>query len=68
MDDGLRRRGQVKFYLPAKSYGFILGADGVDVFFHASDAPGFQPRKGQRVTYLPMATPRGVQAKDLHPA
>jgi len=68
MDDGLRRRGQVKFYLPANQYGFIAAPDGVDVFFHASNVRGFEPRKGQRVSYLPMATPRGVQAKDVRPA
>jgi cold shock CspA family protein len=65
MDDGLRRHGQVKFYLPAKQYGFLVGPDGVDVFFHANNLHGFQPRQGQRVTYLPMATPRGIQAKDV---
>lgn len=65
MDDGLRRQGQVKFYLPAKRYGFLTGPDGVDVFFHANNARGFQPQQGQRVSYLPLATPRGVQAKDL---
>jgi len=67
MDNSLRRRGRVKFYLPDKQYGFILGTDGVDVFFHANNVRGFQPRKGQQVTYLPLATPRGVQAKDVQP-
>jgi cold shock protein len=65
MDHGLRRQGAVKFFLPSKGYGFIAGSDGVDIFFHATNAEGFQPRKGQRVTYLPLATPRGVQAKDV---
>jgi cold shock CspA family protein len=65
MDHGLRRQGQVKFFLVDRAYGFIVGTDGVDVFFHASNADGFQPRKGQRVTYLPMATPKGIQAKDV---
>jgi cold shock CspA family protein len=68
MNDGLRRQGQVKFYLPAKGYGFIVGTDGVDVFFHTHNVQGFQPRPGQRVSYLPLATPRGVQAKDVRPA
>ncbi len=69
MDDGLRRRGQVKFFLPAKGYGFIVGRDGVDVFFHANNVEASLgvPRQGQRVSYLPMATPRGVQAKDVRP-
>ena len=67
MDDGLRRRGQVKFYLPAKRYGFIAGSDGADVFFHAHNVDGALgvPRQGQWVSYLPMATPRGIQAKDV---
>ena len=70
MDDGLRRQGQVKFYLSAKQYGFIAGADGVDIFFHANNLHSSlgAPRPGQRVTYLPMATPRGMQAKDVRPA
>lgn len=70
MDDGLRRQGQVKFYLPAKQYGFIAGADGVDIFFHANNLHGSLGalRPGQRVTYLPLATPRGMQAKDVRPA
>jgi cold shock CspA family protein len=68
MDDALRRRGQIKFFLPARQYGFIASADGVDVFFHANNIQGFQPRRGQWVTYLPVATPRGIQAKDVRPA
>lgn len=65
MDDALRRRGQVKFYLPAKQYGFIVGPDGTDIFFHIKNVRGFQPQPGQQVSYLPLATPRGVQAKDV---
>jgi cold shock CspA family protein len=65
MDETLRCRGQVKFYLPAKQYGFIVGPDGTDIFFHFNNVQGFQPRQGQRVSYLPLATPRGVQAKDV---
>jgi cold shock CspA family protein len=65
MDNALRRRGQIKFYLPNKQYGFIVGADGVDVFFHSNNVQSFRPRQGHRVTYLPVATPRGVQAKDV---
>lgn len=68
MDEALRQRGQVKFYLPAKQYGFILGPDGTDVFFHINNVRGFQPQRGQQVSYLPLATPRGVQAKDVRAA
>lgn len=65
MDDSLRRPGQVKFFAAARQYGFITGADGVDVFFHASSVAGFQPRTGQRVTFLPLVTPKGIQAQDV---
>lgn len=66
--DDLRRQGQVKHYWPDKQYGFIVGRDGVDVFFHASNLAGFQPQRGQPVSYLPLVTPRGIQAKDVRPA
>ena len=65
MDNALRRQGRVKFYLPDRQYGFIAGADNVDVFFHAKNALNFEPRPGQQVSYLPMVTPRGLQAKDV---
>ncbi len=68
MDNTLRRAGQIKFFLPQKQYGFITGGDGVDVFFHANNAQGLAPRQGQRVTYLPLVTPRGIQAKDVRAA
>ena len=67
MANGLNRAGTVKFFLPAKGYGFIAGPDGIDVFFHVNNVRGFQPYQGQRVTYLPLATPRGVQAKNVRP-
>ena len=65
MADSLRSQGRVKLYRSGGQYGFITGRDGVDVFFHASNVNGFHPRTGQRVTYLPLATPRGIQAKDV---
>jgi cold shock CspA family protein len=68
MDDGLRRPGRVKSYSPARQYGFITGGDGVDLFFHISNVRGFQPRCGQAVTFLPLVTPRGIQAKDVQAA
>jgi len=65
MDQSLRRRAQVKFYRPDRGYGFLVGAEGADVFFHTSNVAGFEPRPGQRVTFLPLVTPRGIQAKDV---
>lgn len=67
MNGDLRRRGRVKFYLPARQYGFLIGSDGVDIFFHANNVQGFRPQRGQWVSYLPLATPRGIQAKDVRP-
>lgn len=67
MDQSLRRCAQVKFYRSERGYGFLAGADGADVFFHTSNVAGFQPRPGQQVTYLPLVTPRGIQAKDVRP-
>ncbi len=67
MDDSLRRPGQVKFFAVARQYGFIIGADGVEVFFHAANLSGFQPYTGQPVTFLPLVTPRGIQAQDVRP-
>lgn len=68
MDGSLRCRGRIKFYLPAKQYGFISGSNGADIFFHANNLRGFQPQAGQPVSYLPLVTPRGLQAKDVRPA
>lgn len=65
MDNALRREGQIKLFLPDRQYGFIVSTEGVDVFFHRSNVNGFEPRAGQRVTYLPLVTPRGIQAKDV---
>jgi cold shock CspA family protein len=68
MDDSLRRPGHVKFFAAGRQYGFITGADGVDVFFHATNVTGCQPYTGQRVTFLPLVTPKGIQAQDVRPA
>ncbi|MBN1877871.1 MAG: cold shock domain-containing protein [Anaerolineae bacterium] len=69
MDHTLRQRGNIKFYLPDKQYGFIAGETGAqpgsDIFFHTKNVQGFEPCRGQRVSFLPMVTPRGVQAKDI---
>jgi cold shock CspA family protein len=67
MDAALRQQGRVKFFLPHKQYGFIAG-NGVDVFFHQKNVQGFTPRPGQAISYLPLVTPRGIQAKDVRPA
>jgi cold shock CspA family protein len=32
----MRELGQIKWYDPAKKWGFVIGSDGKDVFLHGS--------------------------------
>lgn len=68
IDDSLRRGGRIKWFARPRQYGFIVAADGAELFFHASNLAGFEPQPGQPVTFLPVVTPKGVQAKDIRPA
>lgn len=63
-DRHLRRRGRVKYFSPEKQYGFLLPDElgAPEVFFHASAVQGLL-RIGDRVSYLPLVTPRGIQAR-----
>jgi cold shock CspA family protein len=63
-DQHLRRKGRVKFFLSEKKYGFIVPDEtgAPEVFFHAADT-STALQAGERVSYLPLVTPRGVQAR-----
>lgn len=63
-DRHLRKSGRVKFFSAEKQYGFIIPDErgAPEVFFHAS-ATTNSLRAGERVSYLPLVTPRGVQAR-----
>ena len=63
-DHYLRRKGRVKFFSAGKKYGFIVPdeKDTPEVFFHASETIGLL-QAGERVSYLPLVTPRGIQAR-----
>ena len=63
-------RGTVKRFNDAKGYGFIVGANGQDVFVHYSSISnaGFRTlREGQVVDYEERQGPRGLLAMNVTP-
>lgn len=63
-DQHLRRQGRIKFFLPEKKYGFIIPDEtgAPEVFFHTTDTTTVL-QAGEQVSYLPLVTPRGIQAR-----
>lgn len=60
--------GTVKWYDPARAYGFITQENGKEIFFHRSGiAPGGpeQFKEGARVTYLIEDSPKGPHAVEV---
>lgn len=60
--------GIVKWFNPAKGYGFIGRDDGDDVFVHFSaiDMNGYrQLKEGQKVQFSIEQGPRGLQAASV---
>lgn len=60
--------GTVKWFDSKKGFGFILNAEGKDVFVHFSsiEGDGFRALKdGETVEYEPTAGPKGLQAKSV---
>lgn len=62
--------GTVKWFNPAKGYGFIGREDGEDVFVHFSaiDMQGYrQLKEGQKVEFSVEKGPKGLQAANVTP-
>lgn len=63
------QQGVVKWFEPAKGYGFIAGDDGNDVFVHQSNIlmKGFRfLESGQRVNYQTEPTEKGNNAINVY--
>ena len=62
--------GTVKWFSPEKGFGFIVQADGPDVFVHFSAIQGEGYRnldENQRVEYDVTAGQKGPQASNVRP-
>lgn len=62
----MRTNGVVKWYSTEKKYGFLTGADGLEVFFHISGVPSkTAPLEGSKVEYEVTDTPKGKRAVEV---
>ncbi|MAG20426.1 hypothetical protein CL618_03265 [archaeon] len=57
--------GTVKWFSRDKGYGFIEGEDGKDYFVHNSALDGTFLREGDKVSFEPTETDKGVQAQNV---
>lgn len=63
---GNRIDGVVKWYNSRKGYGFVKGDDDQDYFVHHSQVDGgVFLRENDKVTFEPLDTDKGKQAKDV---
>lgn len=61
--------GTVKRLVSDKGFGFILGEDGVEYFFHRSSCEDFNALgAGERVSFQPGAGQKGPRAEDVERA
>jgi len=60
--------GTVKRVVSDKGFGFVLGQDGREYFFHQSACVGFQfdsVREGQPITFEAGQGPKGPRAENV---
>lgn len=62
-----RLTGTVVRWLPDKGFGFILGKDGVQYFFHRSavNGPMDDIQEQVQVTFVQTSAPKGPRAEDV---
>jgi cold shock CspA family protein len=61
-------KGTVQFFSDYRGYGFVLGADKNEYFVHVSQIKSDDHKtldKGQEISFTPVNTARGLQAKDV---
>ena len=64
----LREQGTVKWFNPDKGFGFIIRANGEEIFVHFRSIRGEGRRSlkdGQEVSFLVTETEKGPQAEDV---
>lgn len=62
-------RGKVKNVSPDRGFGFIIGEDKKDYFFHLSAVQNTEfkdLKKDDPVTFNPSQGPRGLRAESVH--
>lgn len=70
---GGRLHGRIKWFSPEKGYGFIVQADGSELFLHRSGVPPagdgnpLPIEEGQEVLYEVLDSPKGPQAVQVRP-
>ena len=67
-----KQTGTVKWFNDSKGFGFITpGAGGEDLFAHFKEIQGGEGFKtlaeGQKVEYIPVRGPKGMQATRIQP-
>jgi CspA family cold shock protein len=66
-----RQNGTVKWFNDAKGYGFITPESGDDLFVHfrSIEGDGFKSlQEGQKVTFVAVKGPKGMQASEVRAA